>query len=207
MENDRKIKQLIDWMILKNKIESKLQKVYPAKEAAVTKIDLHRLCELYQHPEYYNPICRRMLKRIFEDPEGPLATHIYLSETGILFDRIGLNLWHSLLSGYFDEALLNDLTLYLFSEDESARFKFEIQMLLQKASRKELKIWLKHSWTTDQNVMKLAEIRGLTPDDMVDAEIFYKHKVKAELKRRTSPKMWLRVGISNLTGHGEGVYM
>lgn len=207
MNSDREIKQRIDWVFLKSRMKRKLEKIYPAEEPVVTKINLRRLCELDKHPEYYQPICNTMLKQIFEDPEGPLAEHIYLSETGILFDRLGLNLWRKLLSGYFDEALLNDLTVYLFSEDESARIEFEFQMLLQKASRNELKSYLEYGWMTNQNVMNLAELRGLTPDDMAYAETHFKHKVKAELKRRISLKTWLRVGISKLTGHGEGVYM
>lgn len=197
----RKIKKLFR--------QEKLKSLGPRECPISPKVSLMKMCEAYDHPEFFKPIYNQMVEKIFDDTESRYAKHSFFAAEGedIYFDKIGALIWNDLLENYFTEEQLDQVVDTLFFWDDRAWEDFRVQSILQKSSRKELRKWLSKDYEADSEFVRIAVQRGLDGKRRSTAAAEFKKAISEELERRKKPRAMLQRMYKWVKNCPDGVYM
>lgn len=181
--------------IAKQKIKVYKQSLFPAAEPEPVNLSIKKLCEYYNHPEYYRQIINRMLKQIELDLEfmNGLSIPFDAKEDNILISKTGFIKWHDLFSDYFDNEEMMEFAMLFIVLEEEKRRDFEVRTILQDISTKDLKQMLLPQYETDEEFIQVIENR---PEYYGE----YQLALVKELERRKHIKYWFQWVYRKLSG-------
>lgn len=181
--------------IAKQKIKVYKQSLFPAAEPEPVNLSIKKLCEYYNHPEYYRQIINRMLKQIELDLDfmNGLSIPLDAKEDNILISKTGFIKWHDLFSDYFDNEEMMEFAMLFIVLEEEKRRDFEVRTILQDISTKDLKQMLLPQYETDEEFIQVIENRPEYYDE-------YQLALVKELERRKHIKYWFQWVYRKLRG-------
>lgn len=186
--------------VIKQKIKAYKQSLFPATEPEPVRLDIKKLCEYCNHPEYYIQILNRMLKQIDQDLEymRGLSVPLDAKNYNILIDKTAFTKWYDLLSDYFDNEEMIRIAIDFVVLEKEKQSDFKVQTMLQDISTKELKEMLLPHYETDEEFLQAIENRPEYYDE-------YRLALVKELERRKHIKYWFQWVYRKLSGC-QGVY-